>query len=75
MHNRGMNLAEYMRRNGINDEQLAARVGRARTTVMRWRRGVTRPDWAAVAALERATGGAVTASDFVEPQPGHHETA
>lgn len=56
-----------MREEGITDAFLAEKVGRERSTVTRWRLGRTKPDWEAMAALEKETAGAVTFRDFMEP--------
>lgn len=61
-----MKLASYMELTGISDAELAAQVGRERSTVTRWRLEKTRPDWDALAALEKATQGAVTFRDFAK---------
>jgi hypothetical protein len=61
-----MKLATWMEKNGHTDNSLAPLVGRDRTTVMRWRTEQTRPDWEALAAIEKVTKRRVTASDFVQ---------
>lgn len=65
MHNDGMKLDQYMAENGITDVALAAKIGVASTTVLRWRRGDTYPDWRALPLLIEATGGAVMPNDFL----------
>lgn len=67
MHSRRMKLADWMRAKALTDAAFAEMVGRDRTTVSRWRTEKTRPDWPALAAIERATNGAVTARDFLQP--------
>lgn len=59
-----MKLSTYMELKGISDAELASKVKRERSTVTRWRLDKTRPDWDALAALEKATEGAVTYRDF-----------
>lgn len=59
-----MKLSAYMELTKITDAKLAEKVGRERSTVTRWRRGNTRPDWEAMIALEKVTDGAVTYRDF-----------
>lgn len=61
-----MKLSEYMASEGINDTDLAVRVKRDRSNVLRWRHGKTRPDFDALVAIERITDGKVTARDFAE---------
>lgn len=62
-----MKLDQYMSENRLTDVALAAEVGVASTTVMRWRRQETRPDWDVLPRLIAATRGRVTANDFVPP--------
>ena len=59
-----MTLAEYMAQEGLTDVDLAERVNRHRSNVLRWRTGATRPDFDALVAIEHLTGGKVTARDF-----------
>ncbi|WP_336057345.1 hypothetical protein [Nitratireductor sp. CH_MIT9313-5] len=67
-----MKLAEYMTLTKKSDSSLSAEmkketgVVRDRSTISRWRRMETRPDWDAMKALTAVTRGAVTASDFFE---------
>lgn len=64
MHKNGMKLSDYMALKQWNDEDVASALSRDRSNVNRWRRGLTRPDFDALIALERLTGGKVTAKDF-----------
>lgn len=64
-----MTLNDYLKLHGISDGEFAARVKRERTTVMRWRKGDTRPDWEALEAIHEASGGAVRPNDFFPPEP------
>lgn len=59
-----MTLAEYMEREGLTDLQLAEKVNRDRSNVLRWRKGITKPDFDALVAIEHLTDGKVTARDF-----------
>lgn len=59
-----MNLADFMKAAGINDVELAAKVNRDRTNVLRWRTGKTKPDFDALVAIEKISDGKVTARDF-----------
>lgn len=69
---KGMKLAEYMTLTKKSDESLSVEmlketgVKRDRSTISRWRRMETRPDWEAMKALTSVTRGSVTASDFFE---------
>jgi DNA-binding transcriptional regulator YdaS (Cro superfamily) len=61
-----MKLATYMDRNGLDDEAMAAQIGGVSShAVKKWRYGerVPRPD--AMQRLAKATGGKVTADDFM----------
>lgn len=62
-----MTLNEYLKLHGLSDGDFADLVKRERTTVMRWRKGATRPDWEALEAIHEASGGAVTPNDFFPP--------
>ncbi len=59
-----MTLAEFMEIEKLTDASLAEKVGRDRSNVTRWRRGDTKPDFEALVAIEKMSGGKVTASDF-----------
>lgn len=60
-----MKLSDYMKSKGLNDERMAALIGRHRVTVTRYRNGQVRPDWKALAAIIDATNGAVRPEDFL----------
>lgn len=66
VHIIGMNLADFMRTANISDVELATRVNRDRTNVLRWRTGKTKPDFDALVAIEKISDGKVTARDFAE---------
>lgn len=59
-----MTLTEYLQMHRLSDGDFAGRIKRDRTTVLRWRKGKTRPDWEGLDAILNATGGAVTPNDF-----------
>ena len=61
----GMTLQEFMEREKLDDAAFGALVGKDRSVVSRWRRGLTRPDWPMLPVIEKATRGDVTAQDFV----------
>ena len=69
-----MTLNEYLKLHDRNDADFAERIRRDRTTVSRWRRGITRPEWEDVEAIVKATGGAVSPNDFI-PVPSEPEAA
>lgn len=59
-----MDLAEFMKTEGLSDAALANKVGVDRSNVTRWRRGDTKPGFDALVALEKLSAGKVTARDF-----------
>ncbi len=59
-----MTLAEFMEHEGLTDAQLAEKVDRDRSNVSRWRHKRTKPDFEALVAIEKISGGRVTAMDF-----------
>jgi DNA-binding transcriptional regulator YdaS (Cro superfamily) len=61
-----MNLSDYLDQAGRGAmTRMAKEVGVSVVTVLRWRRGEAAPSWDRIPAIERATGNAVTAADFV----------
>jgi len=66
IHDSDMKLAEYMDLHNLSDEAVAEKVNRDRSNVLRWRKGVTKPDFDALVKLEIMTKGRVTATDFVK---------
>lgn len=63
---RRMTLAEFMEAEGLSDLDVAHKVNRDRSNVLRWRNGVTKPDFDALVALELLSKGRVTAKDFAQ---------
>lgn len=63
-----MHLSEWMRLNDVTDESLGALVDVDRVTISRIRRGINRPSWDLASRLKAATGGAVTADDYLLKQ-------
>lgn len=59
-----MTLDDYLRLTGETAEAFARRIERAPSTISRLRKGETRPDWATMDAIKRATDGQVTPNDF-----------
>lgn len=70
MHFSGMQLSAWMAANGLDDAGMAALVQADRSVISRIRRGVNRPSWELAARFKVATGGEVTADDFL---PDEHE--
>lgn len=60
-----MRLNEWMTDAGVTDEALALQVEADRTTISRIRRGTRMPSPDMMRKIREATGGAVTANDFV----------
>ena len=61
-----MTLQDFMQAKDLDDHAVAALVNRDRSSVYRWRKGMSRPDFDALVALEKLSAGQVTASDFVK---------
>jgi len=64
-----MKLEQYLGARKMTDAAFAALVGMSQSQISRLRRGLSRPSWNAVAAIEQATNGNVGASDFVSDTP------
>lgn len=64
-----MTLSEFLTAKDMTIVALAASMGRPVSTVHGWVRGTRKPGWSDVPDIERVTGGAVTAADFV-PREG-----
>lgn len=62
-----MKLSEWLHANNVSPAEFAGRLGVHRSTVGRWidPRSGARPDWEVVPKITEATGGAVTANDFL----------
>lgn len=60
-----MRLNQYLSNRKLTDAAFAALVGMSQSQVNRLRRGLSQPSWDTVAAIEKATAGKVSASDFV----------
>jgi len=59
-----MTLDDWMHQTRTKPKDFAVLIGRDISTVSRLRRGETKPNWETLEAIERATGGKVTARDF-----------
>ncbi|HAX40612.1 MAG TPA: XRE family transcriptional regulator [Clostridiales bacterium] len=55
----------YMKANCLSDEEVAAIVGRDRTTIARVRRGSKNPSLELAVKIERMTNGAVRVADML----------
>ncbi|WP_160119906.1 helix-turn-helix domain-containing protein [Rhodovarius lipocyclicus] len=60
-----MQIAAYREKHRLTLLAMARRVGVPLTTLYGWEAGTRRPSWDAVAKLEHATSGEITAADFV----------
>lgn len=60
-----MHLSEYMTLHELDDDAVAAGIGKTRVTVSRIRRRKVRPDWKTIEAIKTFTKGASTADDYV----------
>jgi hypothetical protein len=60
-----MTLDQYLTTMKMSDAAFGKKVGYDRTTVSRWRRCETRPDWHALKEIKQATGGCVMPNDFI----------
>ena len=59
-------LTQYLDREKLTLETFGNRIGRSPATVSRLARGVNKPDWKTAEAIELATQGEITISDFRE---------
>lgn len=64
-----MTLGKYLSDHKMTDEAFAALVGMSQSQISRLRRGLSRPSWESLAAIEKVTGGLVTATDFMSATP------
>lgn len=60
-----MHLSEYMTLHKLDDDAVAAGIGKTRVTVSRIRRRKVRPNWETIEAIKTFTKGASTADDYV----------
>lgn len=63
-----MQLQEYLEERGLTDRSFAAKLGVASMTVWRWRNGRRTPRIPTIKRIAELTGGAVTATDWLEVQ-------
>lgn len=64
-----MKLSAWMIREGVSDQQLAEKVGRDRTTVLRIRQGTHKPSPELMEAIALVTDGAVRPDDYFDGLP------
>lgn len=64
-----MKLIDYLREHSISDEEFAAKVSRSKWAVRKWMYAQRVPRPAEMSAIAAATGGAVTANDFMNSAP------
>ena len=60
-----MDLASWMQREGVDDGELATKVGSHRITISRIRRRVNFPSWELASKIKAVTKGRVRADDFL----------
>lgn len=70
-----MTLAEYLRKNGLSDEDFAQRVETSAFAVKKWRYRERVPRLAMMLRIERETGGEVKPADFMPGEPAPAEVA
>jgi transcriptional regulator with XRE-family HTH domain len=63
-----MNLSQYMKRNSLNDREMAERIGVERSVVTKLRSNRIRPSIETAVAIIKATSGAVSLDSFLEPR-------
>lgn len=61
-----MTLAEYRKRQGMTQAEMAERIGRDTATVCRYEKGTRTPDIRTIRKIKVATGGAVTEDDWAQ---------
>jgi transcriptional regulator with XRE-family HTH domain len=64
----GMQLAAYLKMNGISDEDFGQIIGVSRQAVHRYKTFGRSPKRETLALILEATGGAVTPNDFLQDQ-------
>lgn len=63
-----MTLTDFLQKHGIRQADFAAQIGRSAPYVSMLCRGQIWPSREVVNRIQSATGGKVTANDFVQPQ-------
>ena len=64
-----MTLSEFMQAHSLDDEALAAKIGRNRVTVSRYRRGLEVPSAPVIVQIVELSEGKVTANELLGIQP------
>jgi hypothetical protein len=64
LHNCGMTLDEFLRRQPETDAAFGVKVGLSQSQISRLRRGVAKPSWGAMKAISDATNGKVDFKDW-----------
>lgn len=62
-----MKLKEWLQNENISASEFGRRIGVKHTAVLRWCSGIRTPRKAQIAAIQRATDGAVGPADFFAP--------
>lgn len=62
-----MTLSGWLKAQGLSDVAFAAQIGVTRQALYRYRQGERFPHRDVMARIIEATGGAVTANDFMQP--------
>lgn len=75
MAKEGMDLSSYLREADIKPTRFAEALGVPASTITRLLSGERSPRLDTIAKIERATGGKVTANDFLPPSPSSDERA
>jgi DNA-binding XRE family transcriptional regulator len=63
-----MNLSQYMKRNSLNDREMADQIGVERSVVTKLRSNRIRPSIETAVAIIKATNGAVSLDSFLAPR-------
>jgi transcriptional regulator with XRE-family HTH domain len=61
-----MKLADYLAEQKLTLEAFGALCGRSTATISRLSRGLHKPDWPTIEAVEKATGGKVQPNDWAD---------
>lgn len=64
-----MRLADYLSDENLTLEAFGVLCGRSTATISRLARGLHKPDWATMEAIEKATGGKVQPNDWASAAP------
>ena len=75
VHSVSMHLSDYMTRNSLSDEDVAAAIGKHRVSVSRYRRGIERPSSDVIGQIFTWSGGKVAPNDWFEAVEGERTEA